>query len=73
MYAPVEMLTEKEALPRIHNRVPTVSGSVRTVGGNCPTIACTAMVYAQIHVQAEIVYKKGDASGRQSVEQCLVA
>ena len=29
--------------------------------------------YAQIHDQPEVVYKKGDASGRQSVERCLVA
>ena len=60
-------------LPRIHTRVPTVSDSVRTVVGDRPTIAWTATVYAQIHDQPEIVYKKGDASGRQSVERCLVA
>ena len=54
-------------------RVPTVSGSVRTVGGDHPTIAWTATVYAQIHDQPEVVYKKGDALGRQSVELCLVA
>ena len=30
-------------------------------------------VYAQIHDQPEVVYKKGDVLGRQSVELCLVA
>ena len=29
--------------------------------------------HAQIHDQPDVVYKKGDASGRQSVERCLVA
>ena len=53
--------------------VGQLSGSVRTVGGDRPTIAWTATVYAQIHDQPEVVYKKGDASGRQSVERCLVA
>ena len=73
MYAPVERLPEKEALPQIHTRVQTVSGSIRTVGGDRPTIAWIATVYAQIHDQPEVVYKKGDALGRQSVELCLVA
>ena len=60
-------LLKGELLPHIHTRVPTVSGSVRTVGGDRPTIAWIATVYAQIHDQPEVVYKKGDASGRQSV------
>ena len=46
----------------MHTRVPTVSGSVRTVGGDRPTIAWRATVYAQIQDQPEVVYKKCDAS-----------
>ena len=38
--------------------MPPVSGSVRTVGGDRPTVELTATVYAQIHDQPEVVYKR---------------
>ena len=38
--------------------MPTVSDSVRTVGGDRPTNVWTATVYAQIHDQHDVVYKK---------------
>ena len=43
--------------------MPTVSGSVGTVGGDRPTIAWTATVYAHIHDQHKVVNKKGDTLG----------
>ena len=46
--------------------MPSVSGSIRTVGGDRPTNTWTATVYAQIHAQPEVVYKTGDASGQVS-------
>ena len=35
-----------------------------------PTSLLIPRSYAQIHDQPEVVYKKGDATGRQSVERC---
>ena len=44
--------------------------SVTICGGS---ICILSGLYAQIHYQPEVVYKKGNASGQQSVERCLVA
>ena len=38
-------------MPRIHHRVPTVSGGVHTVGGGPSADDWEATVYAQIHRQ----------------------